>query len=75
LNVLVDPLQRESLIFQSQVPYSSIDDIVAIQEAKRSETIRDACSNNWFTDLDRVINDEGEIVTSVRGPAIVEATA
>ena len=75
-DVVLDPLQGQSLITQTKVHLSRLLDLLTPgQEPPGAEAVVDGHSHDRLTDLDRVLNREGSVVAFVQTAShVVTAT-
>jgi hypothetical protein len=63
--VLLKPLQSLTLIFETNIGLTSTSNLVTVQETKGTESVCNTSSHDRLANLDRVLNEEGLVVSSV----------
>jgi hypothetical protein len=64
-SVLLDPLQSLALILKTNVGLTSTSNLVTIEETERTQSVSNTSSHDGLANLDRVLNEEGLVVSSV----------
>lgn len=62
-------MKCQSLVSKTNVQQTFISKLVRASEAPKTETVVDGDTNNGLADLDRLLDDEREIVALVRASA------
>lgn len=71
LNIVLNPMQRQSLISEPKIHFSRLFDLLATtQKSPRAETVVDADAYDWLANLDRVLYHEGDIVSLIDTAAL-----
>jgi hypothetical protein len=76
LDVVLNPLKGKTLVAQTKVEFSRLLELLTTtQKSPSTKAIVDADTDDWLPNLDRVLNDEREVVTLINATAHVVASA
>lgn len=64
-DILIEPMQCQSLISKPDVGVTAADDLLARDKPPSTQAIVDRHANDRFANVDRILNDEGQVVPSV----------
>jgi hypothetical protein len=68
--VLLKPLQSLALILESNIGLTSTSNLITIHETERTQSVSNTSSHDRLANLDRVLNEEGLVVSSVNGSTL-----
>lgn len=64
-DILLQPMQRQSLVSQAQIRIPTPLHLPRIQKSPCTKSIINTNTNNWFSDRHRILHNKGQIVALV----------
>jgi hypothetical protein len=76
LDVVLNPLKGKTLVTQTKVELSGFLELLATaQKSPSTKAVVDADTDDWLTNLDRIFDNEREVIALVKATAHVVASA
>lgn len=63
--VFLEPLKSLALILESDIGLTSTSNLITVEETEGAQSVSNTGSHDGLANLDRVLNEEGLVVSSV----------